>query len=199
MAPSSAGHLARAVAILAALSPAIGCTTTAVNFVVTDGQAKEIGSDGFDGTAIPPDGADAGDDTMSAVVPDGADATAVPTDGPDAAADDADGAVSPDALAADQAALDADDGGALVIRPADLDAQVADSGVPSFADGTINVPGPSRYVEYKCCTSPTGACFVGYQGDATTCRDQDTWTTYANAACADQGRIMVGLGLYVGC
>lgn len=184
--------------LLAVASSAIGCTTTAVNFVVTDAEAKTADAADAavpDGTAVP-DGLDV--DALPAIVnaADAADGKVVSTGGPDAAVDDVANAVPVDAVMSDVAALDL--AGETASRPADLDAQVADAGEPAFAVGAP-VSGPSRYAEYKCCTSLTGPCYVGYQGSDTTCRDEATWTTYANAACADQGRVMVGLGMYVGC
>jgi len=46
---------------LAAAASPIGCTTTTVDFVVTDGGTHDLPGDGGDATAVPLDGLDAGD------------------------------------------------------------------------------------------------------------------------------------------
>jgi hypothetical protein len=79
----------------------------------------------------------------------------------------------------------------------DVDAQVEDAGMPAFITGAP-VTGPARYVQYKCCT-PANDCFIAFQGDDLICRDMDTWATYAALDCQNQGLVVNGLAIYVGC
>jgi len=64
-------------------------------------------------------------------------------------------------------------------------------------DGPI-VPGPSRYAEYKCCTSPT-ACTVEKLGSETTCNSAEAWNAEATAACGAAGGTLYGVPLFVAC
>lgn len=141
---------------LAAPAPVTGCTTTSVNFVVTDGGGHDVPPDGADDSA-----ASAGDD-------------AAPVDG----------------TAVDVAPLDA------AASVTDIDAQIVD-GSPPFNGSSLD--GPSHFVEYKCCVTDGGTCFVATQGDMYTCRDSATWTLYATTDCANQGLVVNGIALYLGC
>lgn len=64
-------------------------------------------------------------------------------------------------------------------------------------DGPI-VPGPSRYAEYKCCTSPT-SCTVQKLGSDATCNSAQAWNTQAMAACSATGGSLYGVPLFVSC
>jgi len=72
-----------------------------------------------------------------------------------------------------------------------------DPGPVSPFDGPI-VSGPSRYAEYKCCTSPT-SCTVEKLGSDTDCKTADAWNAQATAACSAAGGTLYGVPLYVSC
>jgi hypothetical protein len=65
--------------------------------------------------------------------------------------------------------------------------------------GMLPLPGPSRYVVYKCCDDIAMNCAVWKQGNDSTCRDTTTWTTAATADCTSRGLRTAGIGLFVGC
>jgi len=152
--------------VVLAVAACLGCTTTAVNFVVTDGGGHDTFPDGTDGTSVPDGGS---------------------------APDEVGGTASTDAAPADATA-----GTDAASRVTDIDAQREDADPSAFAAGPV-VSGPARYVRYKCCTAANDACFIADQGDDTTCRDAETWTTYATTDCENQGLVVYGVGLYVGC
>ena len=152
---------------LAAPAPVTGCTTTSVNFVVTDEGGHDVPADGAAGSA-----------------------------GDDGAIQDGDDAAPVDGTAVDAASLDAAAKADAAASVTDIDAQIVD-GSPPFTGPSLD--GPSHFVEYKCCVTDGGTCFVATQGDMFTCRDSATWTVYATTDCANQGLVVNGVGLYLGC
>jgi len=121
----------------------------------------------------------------------------VPPDGADdSAASAGDDAAPVDGTAVDGAPLDAVAATDTTAKVTDIDAQVVD-GSPPFNGPSLD--GPSQFVEYKCCATDGGTCFVATQGDMYTCRDSATWTLYATTDCANQGLIVNGIALYLGC
>lgn len=121
----------------------------------------------------------------------------VPPDGADdSAASAGDDAAPVDGTAVDVPPLDAAAKADAAASVTDIDAQIVD-GSPPFTGSSLD--GPSHFVEYKCCVTDGGTCFVATQGDMFTCRDSATWTVYATTDCANQGLVVNGVGLYLGC
>jgi hypothetical protein len=76
--------------------------------------------------------------------------------------------------------------------------EVTDDFDAMFRD-MLPIPGPSRYLLYKCCDDVGMTCTVWSQGSDTTCRDEATWTAAATHDCESRGQLARSIGLFVGC